>query len=92
MAISSGSLAITLPDGRKASFEEMQTYGNILQDFIRDQEARLPEVKDTRRHNETVDYLQLLATAYNKQLRIYKARETQKQRQFMIVLMQARNS
>jgi hypothetical protein len=89
MTISSGSLAVTLPDGREASFEEMQTYGNILQGFIRDQEAQLQQVENTRRHNETVEYLQLLATVYNKQLRIYKAREAQTQRQFMIVLMQA---
>jgi hypothetical protein len=88
MASISRPLAITLPDGQEASFEEMQTYGRILQDFIRDQEARLPEVGDTNLHNEIIDYLQLLATAYNKQLRIYKAREEQKQRQFMVLLMQ----
>ena len=92
MAISSGSLAITLPDGREASFEEMQAYGNIMREFIRDQEAQLPQVEDIHRHNEIIDYLQLLATAYNKQLRIYKAREEPKQRQFMIVLMQAGGS
>ena len=92
MARSSSSLAITLPDGREASFEEMQNYGNILQDFIRDQEAQLPQVEDIRRHNEIIDYLQLLATAFNKQLRIYKAREEQKQRQFMIVLMRVGGS
>ncbi len=34
MAIFSGSLAMTLPDGREASFNEMQVYGNILQYYI----------------------------------------------------------
>ena len=89
MAISSASLSITLPDGREASFKQLQAYGNTLLDFIRKQEATLPEVEDTGRHNEIVDYLRLLATSFNKQLRIYKAQEAQNQRQFMIVLKQA---
>jgi hypothetical protein len=89
MTISSNSLSITLPDGQKASFKEMQAYGNCLQDFIRDQESKLPQIEDTRLHNETVEYLKLLATSYNKQLRIYKAQEAQNQRQFMIGLKEA---
>jgi hypothetical protein len=92
MANSSGSLAITLPDGREASFEEMQAYGNIMRDFIRDQEAKLPQVEDIHRHNEIIDYLQLLASAYNEQVRIYKVAEKQKQRHFMIVLTRAVSS
>jgi hypothetical protein len=87
MAITSSSLVIKLPDGREASFEDMQSYGFILQEFIREQEALLPLVEDTRRHNEIIDYLQLLASAYNVQLRIYKAREAQQQRLLGVALI-----
>jgi len=86
MAISSGSFAIKLPDGREATFAELKTYGEILRDFIRDQEAKLPQVEDTRRHNEIIDYLRLIARSYNEQLRIFKVHEAQNQRQFMLVL------
>jgi hypothetical protein len=86
MTTSSSSLAVTLPDGREATFDEMQSYRQILQDFIRDQEALLPQVKDSRRHNEIIDYLRLLAAGYNKQLGVYKAAEAER-RQGLLVAM-----
>jgi hypothetical protein len=55
MATSAVPLTVKLPNGREATFEEMQIYGQIMQDFIRDQEALLPQVKDTRRHNQIID-------------------------------------
>jgi hypothetical protein len=80
MEYASSFLAINLPDGQEASFKELQAYGNNLQDFIRTQEARLPPVEEMRRN---------LTSLYNNQLRIYKAQEAQKQRQFMLGLIQA---
>ena len=50
-------LTINLPHGDVASYEEMQAYGEILQRFIREQEAALEQVKDITRHNQIVDYL-----------------------------------
>ena len=76
-------LVVRLPNGREATFEEMQSYGQIMQDFIRDQEAKLPQVKDTRRHNQIIDYLQTLADGYNEQLGLYKAAEAQRQQELL---------
>jgi len=81
--------SISLPRGETATFEEMQAYGSVLQSFIYEQEAKLPAVKDTRRHNDAVDYLQSLANGYNEQLRIYKDTEARRQRNLMAALWQA---
>jgi hypothetical protein len=87
MATSAVPLTVKLPYGREATFEEMQIYGQIMQDFIRNQEALLPQVKDTRRHNQIIDYLQTLADGYNKQLGIYKAAEACRQQDGVMALI-----
>ena len=46
-------------------FDEMPDYGQVMQNFIRDQEEQLPHVSDSRRHNQIIDYLQNLADAYS---------------------------
>ena len=76
-------LVVRLPNGREATFEEMQSYGQIMQGFIRDQEAKLPQVKDTRRHNQIIDYLQALADGYNEQLGLYKDAQAQREQKLL---------
>jgi len=76
---------ITLPDGRSASYEEMQYYGEILQEFIRDQETKLATIEDVRRHNEIIDYLHLLADGYNEQLRLFRASQAQRENAVVIL-------
>jgi hypothetical protein len=87
VATSAVPLAVKLPNGREATYEDMQIYGQIMQDFIRDQEALLPQVKDTRRHNQIIDYLQTLADGYNEQLGIYSAAEAQRQQELLVVML-----
>ncbi|MBK6740290.1 MAG: hypothetical protein IPG64_21875 [Haliea sp.] len=87
MTTSAPQIAIQLPDGRMASFEEMQAYGQTLQQFIFEQEAVLPQVTDTTRHNNVVEYLRLLASSYNEQLRLYKAAEAQRQREILVITL-----
>lgn len=87
MATSTPLLAINLPHGEIASFEEMQAYGQTLQQFILEQEAALTQVTDTHWHNQVVDYLRLLASAYNEQLRHYKAAEARRQREVLFVML-----
>jgi hypothetical protein len=86
MATSSGEMAVKLPNGKKATFEEMQSYGRILKAFICDQEEKLPQVEDTRRHNQIIDYLQTLADGYNLQLSLYRAAEAQRQQELLVVM------
>jgi len=92
MAIASGPSAVRLPNGREATFEEMQSYGQALQNFIRHQEALLPRIKDTRHHNQIIDYLRLLADGYNEQLALYKAAEAQRQQELLAVIIRFANS
>jgi hypothetical protein len=87
MATSAVPLAVKLPNGREATYEDMQIYGQIMQGFIRDQEAVLPQVKDTRRHNQIIDYLQTLADGYNEQLGLYNAAEACRQQEVLIALI-----
>lgn len=92
MATSPPRLAITLPHGEVATFEEMQDYGETLQCFIREQEWALAQVQDTQRYNQIVDYLRLLASSYNEQLRLYKAAEAQRQRDILVVMLRLGSS
>lgn len=89
MNIHEKPLAVTIPLGENASFEEMQSYGEVLQMFICDHEAELAHVADLKRHNDTVDYLQSLANCYNEQLRIYKQAEAQRHRDLLTALARA---
>ncbi len=84
---SSNPTLIQLPRGETASFEDMQAYGETLQGFIRDQEAALSDLQDVQRHNEIVDYLNLLANGYNEQLRLFKEAETRRRTQMLLSLM-----
>ena len=88
MTISADPISVNLPRGEHATFEEMQCYGSVLQTFISDQEAKLPDIRDLKKHNDTVDYLHSLANSYNEQLRVYKETESQRQRTLMAALMQ----
>ena len=76
---STEAVPVRMPDGESATFEEMQAFGETLQQFIRAQEAALADVQDTQRHNDIIDYLQLLADSYNEQLRVFKAAENRRQ-------------
>jgi hypothetical protein len=87
MTTSSSPIAVTLPNGREATFDEMQSYRQILLGFIRDQEALLPQVEDSRRHNEIIDYLRILADGYNEQLGLFKAAEAQRQQQLLVAMI-----
>jgi hypothetical protein len=88
MATATCQLAVTLPNGREATIEEMRAYGHVLQKFIVEQEAGLPQVKDSVHHNQIIDYLRLLANSYNEQLRLFKFAETQRQRELLVTMLQ----
>lgn len=79
MANRMDSLAVQIPDGRTATFEIMRDYGRAAQQFVRDTEAALAEVADAGQHNRIVDYLHVVADAYNDQLRIFRASEQERQ-------------
>jgi hypothetical protein len=87
MATPSAQLAVKLPNGKEATFDEMQSYGRILQDFICGQEEKLPQVKDTRRHNQIIDYLGTLSDGYNQQLSLYRAAEVQRQQELLVAMI-----
>lgn len=74
--------AVEIPDGRTASFADMRRYGQVIQQFVRDTEARLPLTADTLEHNRIVDFLHALADAYNQQLRIFRESEQQRVQEF----------
>lgn len=87
MTVLTSSQTIKMPHGAKASFAEMQSYGSVLQRFITEQESKLDNIKDTKQHNETIDYLQSLANSFNEQLQLYQAKEARQQRELMHELM-----
>jgi len=78
MTMQSDGVALEIPDGRSASAEDMRRYGQALQQFVRNTEARLPAVADATEHNRMVDYLHTLADEYNRQLRIFREIEQQR--------------
>ena len=84
---SQNAVLVQLPRGDSASFEEMRAYGETLQLFVREQEAALDAVEDVQRHNQIVDYLNLLASSYNEQLRVFKIAEKRRQATLMLSLM-----
>ena len=84
---SQDSTLVQLPRGDTASFAEMQAYGETLQRFVREQEAELTNVHDVHRHNQIVDYLHLLASSYNEQLREFKLAEKRRQAALLLSLM-----
>ena len=79
-----GPSTIKLPNGRKASFDEMQRHGQVLQEFIREQEENLARITNDRRHNQIIDYLQTLADGYNEQLGLYQAAEAQRKQKQLV--------
>lgn len=82
-----GPSTIKLPDGRKASFHEMQRYGQVLQEFIREQEENLAQITNDRRHNGIIEYLQTLADGYNKQLGLYQSAEVQRRQKQLVAMI-----
>ena len=78
MNILSGAPAIKLPNGREATRDDMQNYGHVLQSFIRAQEEKLEQVTNSHHHNQIIDYLQILADGYNKELRLFQCAEAQR--------------
>ena len=84
---SQNAVLVQLPRGDSASFEEMRAYGETLQLFVREQEAALDAVEDVQRHNQIVDYLNLLASSYNEQLRVFKLAEKRRQATLLVSLM-----
>ena len=80
-------ILIQLPRGDTATFEDMEAYGQTLQAFIRQQEEQLPDERDVTRHNEIVDYLNLLASGYNEQLRLFKEAEARRRSTMLLSLM-----
>ena len=87
MTVPTSPQTIRMPDGANASFAQMQSYGNVLQGFISEQESKLDDITDIKRHNEIVDYLQSLANSFNEQLHVYKAKDAEEQRELMRELM-----
>lgn len=84
---SSNPILIQLPKGESASLEDMQAYGETLQSFIRQQEAALSHERDVARHNEIVDYLNLLANSYNEQLRLFRKAEAERRTAMLLSLL-----
>ena len=79
---------LQIPDGRYASLEEMATFGSVLQDFVQKQEALLPEIDSSARHNQIVDFLTELANCYNEQLSIFKDAELSRSQRWLTEIMQ----
>ena len=80
-------MPLQMPDGRVASFEQMQVYGAVLQQFVREQEVQLSQCKDARHHNQVVDYLEQLAAAYNGQLHLFKSTQKERYREMLAFLI-----
>ena len=87
MTVLTSPKTIRMPHAATASFAEMRSYGSVLQGFISEQESKLDDIKDTKQHNEIVDYLQSLANSFNQQLHLYQAKEAHQQRELMHELM-----
>ena len=77
-----------VPDGRIASAQEMHDYGKTLQAFVKEQEALLPTLSDMKEHNDRADYLNLLADAYNEQLRVYRETDAARRQTLVMGLLQ----
>lgn len=82
---------IHIPSGKDATHSDMQEYGATLQEFVRTTETRLRKEKNTERYNETVDYLNLLAKNYNRELKIFGREESKRQLNTLSMFMQQRS-
>ena len=71
---------LQIPDGRFADLEEMLAFGTTLQDFVKQQEALLPEITSEPRHDQIVDFLNELGECYNEQLGIFSNTELGRRR------------
>lgn len=80
---------LQIPDGRYAGLRDMEEFGNTLQRFIQEQEATLDQVCDDARHNEIVDFMEVLALSYNEQLAIFKKMEIQRRQQLFAEITQS---
>lgn len=69
---------LQIPDGAHADLEEMATCARTLQKFIARQEQLLDEIVNIEHHNEIIDFLNVLADAYNEQLALFKEAECER--------------
>ena len=67
-------------------FDEMPDYGQIMQNFINDQEEQLPHAIDSSRHNQIIDYLQKLAEGYSYELCLYRSAEPRRQHEMLVAM------
>ena len=65
---------VHIPDGRTATRQEMVAAGRAIQKFINKTEARLPNIKSHKEHNDMVVYLESLTNTYNAQIEHYRMR------------------
>lgn len=66
---------LQIPDGRHADRDEMDAFGETLRKFVWHQESVLDDIASTAYHNEVVDFLNVLANAYNDQLKVFHQAE-----------------
>ena len=74
---------LQIPDGRCADREEMSVFGETLKNFVLLQENALDEVTSLSLHNQIVDFLNVLADAYNEQLVLFNEAEQLRQHQLL---------
>ncbi|MFT5484586.1 MAG: hypothetical protein ACI9GW_003253, partial [Halieaceae bacterium] len=74
---------LQIPDGRCADREEMSVFGETLKNFVLLQENALDEVTSLSLHNQIVDFLNVLADAYNEQLVLFNEAEQLRQRHLL---------
>lgn len=85
----SSTSTLSMPDGSSATFEEMETFGKTLQRFICETESGLPKIRDDRKHDRIVDYLNLLADSYNEQLKRFRIAERKRHERIQMVFLLA---
>lgn len=70
---------VRIPSGKEASLRDMQEYGRVLQNFVKKTEIKLLDETDTKQYNMTVEYLNHLADHYNRELKVFKKAQQQRQ-------------
>ena len=77
---------LQIPDGRCPDREEMSVFGETLKHFVVQQENALDDVTSLSLHNQIVDFLNVLADAYNEQLVRFNEAEQLRQQQLLAAL------
>lgn len=70
---------VRIPSGATATRREMKEYGVVIQKFIAETKASLDTEEDPRRRDVALDYLNHIATHYDRELRVF-SRAEQKRR------------